>query len=247
MEQWTEVVMNLCEECKDHRSRPSRTSGGELARFLRTVPCQYCPDLTLDGVSEQDQEGESTGVLDYAPRSNIQSNAMEDLAKEKPQDHIENIRCKFYELASGNWDGQNNTLDRAQWNNGLSYPIPIFKTFYTTEHFILWQIDTAFDERLGNDYQVIKVWAIGKPVEGELERIGVQIYRAQQIYTNAHVKACGIDGLNRSGETKYPERVYLDGRKKGGLEVDEIEDSGFDDLAQLVISKVLWSQCNCSG
>ncbi|RPB01653.1 hypothetical protein L873DRAFT_644412 [Choiromyces venosus 120613-1] len=161
--------------------------------------------------------------------------AMEDLAKEKSRDHIENIRRKFYKLASGDWAGQNHMLNRAQWNNGRSYRIPVFKAFYATGRFILWQIDAAFDERFGNDYQVIKVWAIGKPEKGE-------IHRAQQIYTKAHVKACSRDGLDGSRDTRYPEMVYLD-EKKDGVEVDEIEDGGFDDLAQLV----LWSQCNCSG
>ncbi|RPB01677.1 hypothetical protein L873DRAFT_646647 [Choiromyces venosus 120613-1] len=84
MEQWTKVVMNLCEGCKVHRSRPRRTSGGELARFLRTVPCEYCPNLSVDGVSEQDPEGESSGVLDYSPVSNIEPNGSATVPDEVP-------------------------------------------------------------------------------------------------------------------------------------------------------------------
>jgi len=68
--------------------------------------------------------------------------------------NLEDVRRKFSELASGDWAGKK-ILHRAKWNS-LSYRVPIFKAFYKTEHFILWQIDTAFDERFGVDYQVIK-------------------------------------------------------------------------------------------
>ncbi|RPB01641.1 P-loop containing nucleoside triphosphate hydrolase protein [Choiromyces venosus 120613-1] len=249
MEQWTEVVMNLCEECEIHGSGPKRNSRVELARSLRTVPCEYCPDLSLDGTSEQDPEEESSGALDYSLVSNIEPNvfehllgdhlgewkiilsqqAMEDLAQAILQGNFENVRRKFIELASGDWAGNGKILNSAKWN-GRSYRIPLFKAFYTNRHFILWQIDTAFDERCGRDYQVIKVWAVGEPEEGE---IGVQIHRAQQIYTKAHVKACSRDDLDGSRRTRYPTRVYLDGEKSGVVEVDEIEDGGFDDSAQL--------------
>ncbi|RPB01670.1 hypothetical protein L873DRAFT_645706 [Choiromyces venosus 120613-1] len=60
------------------------------------------------------------------------------------------------ELASRDWAGNGKILHSAKWNNGWSYRIPLFKAFYTNRHFILWQIDTAFNERFGNDYQVIK-------------------------------------------------------------------------------------------
>ena len=93
------------------------------------------------------------------------------------------MRRKLSELASGDWAGKK-ILHRAKWDNSLSYRIPLFKAFYKTQHFILWQIDTAFDERFGEGYQVIKglsaceislvgrelmmsnfglVWAIGNP------------------------------------------------------------------------------------
>ncbi|RPB01626.1 hypothetical protein L873DRAFT_637393 [Choiromyces venosus 120613-1] len=78
-EQWTEVVMNLCGECEVHRSGPVRAGGLELAKFIRTAPCGYCPKMSPDGAPEQDTERESMRVRDHAPRSNIESNVFEHL------------------------------------------------------------------------------------------------------------------------------------------------------------------------
>ncbi|RPB01640.1 hypothetical protein L873DRAFT_1842358 [Choiromyces venosus 120613-1] len=251
MEQWTEVVMNLCQECEVHRWWPRRNGRVELARFFRTVPCGYCPDLSLDGVPEKDTEGESTAVLDYAPRSDIEPNvfknllgeplgpwkiilsqqAMEDLTELNDQGDFENVRRKFYELASGDWTGNGKILHRSKWNKGQGYRIPIFESFYATGHFIFWQIDISLDESFELDYQVIKVWAIGK--RKNLDRIGLHIHRLQESYTGAQVEACGRDDLDSSRRTRYPARVYLDEKKSRGMEVDEIEDEDFDDLAQL--------------
>jgi len=101
----------------------------------------------------------------------LSQQAMEDLGKEDAQGtcftepkfwgellmlcNLEDVRGKFSELASGDWAGKK-ILHKAKWNNSLRYRVPIFKAFYKTAHFILWQIDTAFDERFGEDYQVIK-------------------------------------------------------------------------------------------
>ncbi|PUU83598.1 hypothetical protein B9Z19DRAFT_821343 [Tuber borchii] len=92
----------------------------------------------------------------------LSQQAMEDLGTENAQSNFESVRRKFSELASGDWAGKK-ILHRVKWDNSLSYRIPVFKAFYKAQHFILWQIDTAFDERFGKDYQVIKVWAIGNP------------------------------------------------------------------------------------
>ncbi|RPB01665.1 P-loop containing nucleoside triphosphate hydrolase protein [Choiromyces venosus 120613-1] len=252
MEQWAEVIMDLYGGCGIHRWAPSRTSGGELTKFIRTIPCGYCPDLSLDGGPEQDAERESMQVRDHAPRSNIESNvfehllgdhlgewkiilsqqAMLDLAQLNFQDHFKNVRRKFYELASGDWAGDGKLLHRVKWNNGRSYRIPVFKAFYATGHFILWQIDTAFDERVGNDYQVIKVWAIGKPEN--LDEIGVQIHQAQQIYTEAQVEACGRDDLNWSRGTRYPHSVNLGEGEGGSVGDDGRDDENCHDSAQMV-------------
>ncbi|RPB01636.1 P-loop containing nucleoside triphosphate hydrolase protein [Choiromyces venosus 120613-1] len=256
-EQWTEVVMNLCGECEVHRSGPMRASGLELAKFIRTVPCGYCPKMSPDGGPEQDAERESMRVRDHAPRSNIESNvfehllgdhlgewkiilsqqAMLDLAQLNFQgihyirqgDHFKNVRRKFYELASGDWAGDGKLLHSAKWNNGRSYRIPVFKAFYATGHFILWQIDTAFDERFGNDYQVIK----GLDASEQLDEIGVQIHQAQQMYTKAQVEACSRDDLDGSRGTRYPQSVNLGEEEGSSMGDDGRDDEDCHDSVQL--------------
>ena len=67
----------------------------------------------------------------------------------------------------------------------------------------------------------------------QLDRIGVQIHREQQIYTKARVEACDRDDLDGSREIRYPVRVCLDGGESGVMGVDGTSDEDFDDSAQL--------------
>ncbi|CUS11080.1 unnamed protein product [Tuber aestivum] len=235
-ERWVEFITDLCKGCRVHRSGPRRTGGVELAKFIRTVPCEFCTtNFSFNCGPSQNSEGEPTGAHDYSLRPVIESNvfeyllgeplgpwkivlsqqAMEDLGEENAQGNFENVRRKFYELASGEWAGKK-ILHRAKWENSLNYRIPLFNAFYKTGSFILWQIDTAFDERFSEDYQVIKVWAIGK--HKNLGRTGVQIHRAQQVYTKAQVGACKRGELDRSRGIRYPVRVCLDGKERGVIE-----------------------------
>ncbi|CUS07538.1 unnamed protein product, partial [Tuber aestivum] len=244
--QWAKVISELCSGCEVHGLGHRVASSVELASFIRTIPCGSCPSSSGLG---RDTEGEPTRRRDHSFGSNMRANvfrsllgdplgpwkiilsqqAMENLGEAKTQGNFEKIRRKFSELASGDWAGKK-ILHRAKWNNSLSYRIPLFKAFYTTGAFILWQIDTAFDERFGEDYQVIKVWAVGNP--HNLGPIGVQIHRAQQVYTKTRVEACGRDDLDGSREVRYPVRVGLDGEESGGMDVDvAVVDS--DDLPQL--------------
>ncbi|CUS08892.1 unnamed protein product [Tuber aestivum] len=252
-EKWAQFIMDLCRGCEVHRSGPRGTSISELERFIRAIPCGSCTgtsSVPLDYGLNRDSGGEPARSRDHYFGSNLQSNvfksllgealgpwkiilsqqAMENLAAVNAQGNLETVRRKFSELASGDWAGKK-ILHRARWDNLLSYRIPLFKAFYKTGHFILWQIDAAFDERFGEDYQVIKVWAIGKPQN--LDRIGVQVHRAQQVYTKARVEACNRDDLGRSREISYPERVCLDGEEGGVLVVDDTSNGDFDDSAQL--------------
>ncbi|RPB01643.1 P-loop containing nucleoside triphosphate hydrolase protein [Choiromyces venosus 120613-1] len=252
MEQWAGVAMDLCKQCDIHRPGTKRNSRVELPRFIRTVPCEHCTlDTSFDDGLKQDLERGSEGLREYSMRSTIELNvfknllgeplgrwkiilsqqAMEDLEEVNDQGSLEDVRRRFSELASGDWGGKNKTPHLAKWRNQLSHRIPIFKSFYATGYFILWQIDISLDEMFGNYYQVIKVWTIGKPKN--LDRIGLQIHRVQESYTKAQVEACSRDDIDGSRETRHPARVYLEGEKNGGMGVDEIEDEGFDDLAQL--------------
>ncbi|PUU76952.1 hypothetical protein B9Z19DRAFT_205123 [Tuber borchii] len=179
-ERWVEFIMELCKECEEHGSRPSALG---LAKFIRTIPCEFCnSNVPFDCGLDNDLEGEPTRVRGSSFGINTESNmfkyllgeplgpwkiilsqqAMEDLGTKKAQSSFENVRRKFSELASGDWAGKE-ILYRAKWNNSPSYRIPLFKALYKAKRFILWQIDIAFDERFGEDYQVIKVWAVGSP------------------------------------------------------------------------------------
>ncbi|CUS07542.1 unnamed protein product, partial [Tuber aestivum] len=175
--QWVEVIMDLCKKCELHGSRPKRTGHLELGKFIRTIPCEHCPDISSDGGLSRNSEGKLTRAPGDPFRPGTEPNAfehllgeplgpwkiilsqlaMEDLEEANEQGHFKSVRCKLYELASGDWAGKK-ILDRAEWGNTLGYRIPLFKALYEdkTEHYILWQIDAAFDERFGEDCQVIK-------------------------------------------------------------------------------------------
>ncbi|KAG0641145.1 hypothetical protein HOY80DRAFT_955829 [Tuber brumale] len=250
-DKWVEIITDLCKKCGVHGSRPERTSDIELAKFIRTAPCEFCTsDFTFNCGPNRDTEGESTRLRDYAFRSTMDSNvfsyllgeplgpwkiilsqeAMENLREANIQGNLQDVHRKFCQLASGDWGGKK-IVHRANWGNSLSYRIPLFKAFYKTGYFILWQIDTAFDERFEEDYQVIKVWAIGKPQN--LDKIGVQIHRAQQVYTSARAEACNRDDLDGSREIRHPARVWLEGKESGAMKIDDAGYGDFDDSVQL--------------
>ncbi|PWW77615.1 hypothetical protein C7212DRAFT_362777 [Tuber magnatum] len=247
-EQFIGLIVDLCKDCEAHGSRPNRTTDVELAKFIRTVPCESCPKISSGCGLNQDSEGEPTGARGDSFRPNTEPNAleyllgeplgpwkiilsqqaMEDLEDVNDQGNFPSVQCKFYELASGDWAGKQ-ILHGATWGNALGCRIPLFKAFYQTEHYILWQIDTAFDERFGEDYQVIKVWAIGKPPN--IDRICAHIRQAQQAYTEARVGACDI--IDGSRKIKYPVRVCLNGEESGLVRVDGTSHEDFGDSAQL--------------
>ena len=67
----------------------------------------------------------------------------------------------------------------------------------------------------------------------QLDKIGVQIHREQQIYAKERVDACDRDDLDGSREIRYPVRACLDGGERGVMGVDGTSDEDFDDSAQL--------------
>jgi len=60
-EKWVEFIMELCKECKTHRSKPEATGALELAKFIRTVPCEFCnSNVSFDCGLTDGPEGEPT-------------------------------------------------------------------------------------------------------------------------------------------------------------------------------------------
>ncbi|PWW77613.1 P-loop containing nucleoside triphosphate hydrolase protein [Tuber magnatum] len=243
--------MDLCKDCEVHKSRPKRMSDVELAKFIRAVPCEFCiSNISFNRGPNRESEGKPTGVQRHSFRPStepdafehllgeplgpwkiiLSQQAMEDLEEANRHGDLESVRCKFSELASGDWAGEE-TLHRAEWGNELSYQVPLFKTFYNSTYFILWQIDAAFDERFSKDYQVIKVWAIGEPEN--LDSIVVYIHRTQQAYTKTRVEACERDDLDGSWGIRLPVRAYLDSEKSGVMGVDDSCNEDFGNSAQL--------------
>ncbi|KAG0134889.1 P-loop containing nucleoside triphosphate hydrolase protein [Tuber indicum] len=66
-----------------------------------------------------------------------------------------------------------------------------------------------------------------------MDRIGVQIHRAHQAYTEARVEACNRVDLDGSQEVRYPVEVYLGDEQGGGMEIGDTSDEDFDDSVQL--------------
>ncbi|CUS07545.1 unnamed protein product [Tuber aestivum] len=250
-EQWVRFIMDLCKDCGVHGSRPKRIGDVELAKFIRTVPCEFCPDISSNRGLSQTFVGEPSRARRDSYQPNTEPNAlehllgeplgpwkiilsqraMEDLEEVNGHGDFESVRRKLYELASGDWAGEKILL-RETWGNALGYRIPLFRALYAGEHYILWQIDAEFDERFGEDYQVIKVWAVGKPPN--VDRIGAHVRRAQQPYTEARVEACSL--FDGSRGIRYPARVFLDGEEEdhGYTELlDGTSDDDFGDSAQL--------------
>jgi len=67
----------------------------------------------------------------------------------------------------------------------------------------------------------------------QLDRIGVQIHREQQIYTEARVGACDSDYLDGSRGIRYPVRVWLESRESGDIGVDDPSNDDFGDSSHL--------------
>ncbi|CUS07548.1 unnamed protein product [Tuber aestivum] len=155
-EQWVEFIMGFCKECEVHGSRPKRTSDVDLAKFIRTVPCQLCSNIPTGRGPSKDPEGKLTRARDHLFRSNLELNvfesllgeplgpwkvilsqqAMEELGTENARGILGDVRCKFSELASGDWGGRK-LFNMAEWGDTLSFRIPLFRTFYKPGSFIL--------------------------------------------------------------------------------------------------------------
>ncbi|PWW77617.1 hypothetical protein C7212DRAFT_362779 [Tuber magnatum] len=232
-EKWVGFIMDICKGCGVHRSGPKRTSGVELAKFIRTVPCEFCTaNISFDyrlsqgepTRSRDDHFGSSMGSKVFQSllgeplgpwKIIISQQAMENLGAENAQGNFEYLRRKFTELASGDWGGKK-ILHRARWDNSLSYRMPLFQAFYKTGHFILWQIDAAFDERIGENYQygLLENTKVDIKIK-QFDKLGVQIHRAQQVYPKALVDACNRDSLDGSWQLRYPVGVSLEGEEAG--------------------------------
>ncbi|PWW79107.1 hypothetical protein C7212DRAFT_340031 [Tuber magnatum] len=256
-EQWVKFIVDFCKGCEVHKSGPRRINGVELAKFIRTVPCRSC----TSSISFDYGLGQGTEVERARPRGNrfvltaessvfrsllgeplglwkviLSQHAIENLETASAQGDFEDILRKLSELASGDWAGRE-ILHKAKWNNSLGYRLPLFKAFYKTGRFILWQIDTAFDERFEEDFQVIKGLSACEisPSQYDLDKIVEQIHRAQQAYTKARVNACNRDDLDGSRGIRNPVRVCLGTRKSSDIpvEVDGTSAGNFDGSGQL--------------
>jgi len=79
-EKWAEFIMELCKECKEHGSKPSVQ---ELAKFIRTVPCEFCnSNVSFDCVLNDGPEGEPTRVRGSSLGLNMESNVFKYLLGE---------------------------------------------------------------------------------------------------------------------------------------------------------------------
>ena len=79
-EKWVEFIMDLCKECRKHRSRP-RTSG--ILEFIRTVPCEFCNSNTsFDCGLNEGPEGERTRVRGSSFGLGMESNVFKYLLGE---------------------------------------------------------------------------------------------------------------------------------------------------------------------
>jgi len=102
-EKWAGFIVELCQGCEVHGSKPSSQ---ELAKFIRTAPCEFCnSNVSFDCVLNDGPEGEPTRVRGSYFGPNMESNvfkyllgeplgpwkivlsqqAMEDLGKENAQ------------------------------------------------------------------------------------------------------------------------------------------------------------------
>ena len=86
----------------------------------------------------------------------------------------------------------------------------------------------------------------------QLDRIGVQIHREQQIYTEARVGACSNDYLDRSRKIRYPARVWPESGESGDIGVDDPSNEDFGDSSHLgkepkmVLLELLHENAKCA-
>ena len=79
-ETWAEFIMEICKECKEHGSKPSTQ---ELAKFIRTVPCEFCnSNVSFDCVLNDGPEGEPTRARGSSFGLNMESNVFKYLLGE---------------------------------------------------------------------------------------------------------------------------------------------------------------------
>jgi len=113
-EKWVEFIMELCQECEVHGSKPSSRG---LAKFIRTVPCEFCnSNVSFDCVLNDGPEGEPERVWSSSFGLNMESNvfkyllgeplgpwkiilsqqAMEDLGTQKAQSNCSTRPSTFF-------------------------------------------------------------------------------------------------------------------------------------------------------
>ena len=89
-EKWVELIVDLCKECRKHGSRPRTTSGLELAtsglelaKFIRTVPCELCnSNISSDRGLKYDPAGEPTRARSSSFGLGMESNVFKYLLGE---------------------------------------------------------------------------------------------------------------------------------------------------------------------
>ena len=79
-ERWVEFIIGLCKECEEHGSRPSALG---LAKFIRTVPYEFCnSNVPFDCGLDDGLEGEPTRVRGSSFGLNTESNMFKYLLGE---------------------------------------------------------------------------------------------------------------------------------------------------------------------
>ena len=82
-EKWVEFILELCKECKKHGSRPRTTGAPDLAKFIRTVPCELCNSkVSFDRELNDGLEGEPTPVWGSSFELGMESNVFKYLLGE---------------------------------------------------------------------------------------------------------------------------------------------------------------------
>ena len=82
-EKWVELIMEFCKECKNHKSKPKAASGLEVAKFIRTAPCEFCnSNVSFNCGLSHRPEGEPTRVRGSSFGLGMESNVFKYLLGE---------------------------------------------------------------------------------------------------------------------------------------------------------------------
>ena len=82
-EKWVEFILELCKECKKHGWRPRTTGAPDLAKFIRTVPCEFCNSkVSFDRELNDGLEGEPTPIWGSSFELGMESNVFKYLLGE---------------------------------------------------------------------------------------------------------------------------------------------------------------------